>query len=140
MKLRNKKTGEITEANDWNMMQEYRTLAELNEEWEDYEELNKHYWVIGEDGILLCRTVGYYSDEERCKQIGNYFDTREEAEQAVKKLKAWKRLKDKGFEFTGYDLAVRDNGTLCGQVFFETYNTPIEGVDDDMAPLFGGEE
>ena len=35
------------------------------------------------------------------KEIGNCFDTIEEAEKAVEKLKAWKRLKDKGFRFTG---------------------------------------
>lgn len=37
------------------------------------------------------------------KEIGNYFETKEEAEKAVEKLKAWKRLKDKGFKFCGID-------------------------------------
>ena len=46
MKLRNKKTGEIVEDTDIlailacarNAMPIYRSLAELNEDWEDYEE------------------------------------------------------------------------------------------------------
>ena len=38
MKLRNKKTGEIVEATDFNIISDYNSLAELNEEWEDYEE------------------------------------------------------------------------------------------------------
>ena len=37
MKLRNKKTGEIIETNIL-YVSKYETLAELNEEWEDYEE------------------------------------------------------------------------------------------------------
>lgn len=56
MKLRNKKTGEITQVNDWDFVGlvlkvdhsedtiemddkiEYHSLAELNEEWEDYKQ------------------------------------------------------------------------------------------------------
>lgn len=49
MKLRNKKTGEVTEIEEINLVvwnaerdcyesfEEYHSLAELNEEWEDYE-------------------------------------------------------------------------------------------------------
>lgn len=36
------------------------------------------------------------------EELGIAFETREEAEKAVEKLKAWKRLKDKGFKFDGY--------------------------------------
>lgn len=41
---------------------------------------------------------------------GYHFEpcTREEAEEAVEKLKAWKRLKDKGFRFEYYDYSDRD--------------------------------
>ena len=34
-------------------------------------------------------------------EIGNYFSSKEEAELVVRKLKAWKRLKDKGLKFKG---------------------------------------
>ena len=134
MKLRNKKTGEIGEfrylqsdyaaplvlttyENDKPMMYSYNSLAELNEEWEDYEE-PKEYWFIDirypkvepKKDINLSNSM-----RKRLKEIGNYFETKEEAEKAVEKLKAWKRLKDRGVEFYGwrrnhtgtYDLLVR---------------------------------
>lgn len=85
MKLRNKKTGEITEANYWNIIQEYNSLAELNEEWEDYEEPK------GMQEIHIS-----FNDPTA---VVIEFGTDEEAEKAVEKLKAWKRLKDKGFRF-----------------------------------------
>ena len=57
MKLRNKKTGEIVEPrkigfeiysfNECN----YNSLAELNEEWEDYKEIQKDWWYIGHTGL-----------------------------------------------------------------------------------------
>ena len=109
MKLRNKKTGEIVmvckinpepyEARDF----ECSSLAELNEEWEDYQEPEGH-WYIDLDGEI-CSCVEELENDtiKDMKQIGNYFKTKEEAEKAVEKLKAWKRLKDKGFKFEGYD-------------------------------------
>lgn len=117
MLLKNKKTGEIIEVESldvdsptegivgipsFDRKGSYNSLAELNAEWEDYEE-PKEYWYIDP---MVC---GVYctkikKDEDLYdfnKQIGNYFLSREEAEKAVEKLKAWKRLKDKGFRFTG---------------------------------------
>lgn len=111
MKLRNKKTGEIAEPfgikciNGRTFVQfddgkgtfkfEARSLAKLNEEWEDYEE-PKEYWCVDCDGMVL-----YEKDENDdydigCRKVGNYFETKEEAEKAVEKLRAWKRLKDRG--------------------------------------------
>lgn len=118
MKLRNRKTGEIVEfrylqsdyvaplvlttyKNDKPEMYSYTSLADLNEEWEDYEE-PKEYWYLENNGDIDKETYDGDSYEERMIEIGNYFDTREEAELTVRKLKAWKRLKDKGFKFTGY--------------------------------------
>lgn len=112
MKLRNKKTGEIVEickicpepfeARDFHC----NSLAELNAEWEDAPEEPKEYWFINDlDGepmkceLRNCPVRDFTEWSEKRKQIGNYFETREEAEQAVEKLKAWKRLKDKGFRF-----------------------------------------
>lgn len=109
MKLRNKKTGAIYSIEDidlgnnadgiWLGMTKYNSLAELNEEWEDYDDTKDH-WCISFCGEA--RQIGSYADREEiaeCKQIGNYFETEEEAEKAVEKLKAWKRLQDKGFRF-----------------------------------------
>lgn len=163
MKLRNKKTGEIgnlvlninpnresysvlsTENGDTVcgnlVLADYDSLAELNAEWEDYEE-PKEYWYIDP---MVC---GVYctkieKDEDLYdfnKQIGNYFETKEDAEKAVEKLKAWKRLKDKGFRFDGYDVAHNSNGDLCGQLFYNAGDYCIEDVEKDLDLLFGGEE
>lgn len=120
----------------------YNSLAELNEEWEDYNELE--YWYIDNNGDVLFSDLDgekIWEDlrEER-KQIGNYFETREEAEKAVERLRAWKRLKDKGFRFDGYDVAHNSNGDLCGQLFYNAGDYCIEDVEKDLDLLFGGEE
>lgn len=137
MKLRNKKTGEIGYfcfANwdspvliimDKNGVQlaKYNSLAELNEEWEDYEE-PKVYWYIDYDGEILCGGPDNSSTEKMMISMENHFETIEEAEKAVKKLKAWKRLKDKGFRFDGWTI---DDGlriSICT-------NTDSEGIYDD---------
>lgn len=115
MKLRNKKTGEIVEVESCNSTtgtiglffaegrecdRAYESLAELNSEWEDYEE-PKEYWTISGAGYVW--TTEHMSPDtiSDLKQIGNIFKTEEEAERAVEKLKAWKRLKDEGFRFEG---------------------------------------
>lgn len=102
MKLRNKKTGEITEANDWNIISDYNSLAELNAEWEDYEE-PKGFWMINVLGIVEYVHDLTEAEVKMMEEIGNYFETEEEAEKAAEKLKAWKRLKDKGFWFDNWD-------------------------------------
>lgn len=108
MKLRNKKTGEIMDdaqyrnyslsdgfglrmnGKEW----EYHSLAELNEDWEDYKE--PEYWYINEYGFVM-KADNFGRDtlyDKSRKNFGNYFLSREEAERAVEKLKAWKRMKD----------------------------------------------
>ena len=152
MKLRNKKTGEIMDdaqyrnyslsdgfgfcmnGKEW----EYHSLAEFNEEWEDYEE-PKEYWFISDMGQV--HKFGEYFGEvvvdEKREAIGNYFETKEEAEQAVEKLKAWKRLKDKGFEFEGYDDGYKHNFN-SGHIEFYVENDG--GVLKDLDLLFGGDD
>ena len=131
MKLRNKKTGEIETACPIYVQNcgEYSSLAELNEEWEDYEE-PKEYWYIRYDG---CITITCGGADDDMKQIGNYFETKEEAEKAVEKLKAWKRLKDKGFK-----------PVICKQgqyLYFEAcWGSNYDGKMNDLDLLFGGEE
>lgn len=130
MKLRNKKTGEIVECFNNTDGIFPNSLAELNAEWEDYEE-PKPWWYIDitldvkQGELFLSKHV------EQFKTVGNYFETREEADKAVEKLKAWKRLKDKGFrvidygdEDIRYEIKDRYNGCLYD----------LETV------LFGGEE
>lgn len=52
-----------------------------------------------------------YIDRSRF-EIGNCFQTKEEAERAVEKLKAWKRLKDSGLKFKGWNKSNYDR-TFC---------------------------
>lgn len=101
---------------------------------EDYEE-PKEYWYIYADkpqradcGDIL---------EEDFKAIGNYFETKEEAEKAVEKLKAWKRLKDKGFRFEGWDNT--DRSTIHHFSLFVAIED-LESINKDLDLLFGGEE
>lgn len=153
MKLKNKNTGEIVEVESCNSTtgtiglffvegrecdRDYSSLAELNEEWEDYEE-PKEYWYIDTSMMeVTYNTLGAEPDvEEFNKQIGNYFETKEEAEKAVEKLKAWKRLKDKGFRFTGYSTSSDKGMCICYRTDIETW-TMQDLVD--FKTLFGGEE
>ena len=137
MKLRNKKTGEIVEKypdrfviNSGEQIRQYGSLAELNEEWEDYEE-PKEFYVVDLDGEIL---PSDFEDKtiKKSKEFGNYFETKEEAEKAVEKLKAWKRLKDKGFRFI--DHLERDSGQGMTRYEWDGYRDK-----EDLDLLFGGE-
>lgn len=72
----------------------YKNLEDLCEDWEDYEE-PKYWYMITPNGGVQERRIEDDIHIEDCKEIGNYFETKEEAKQAVEKLKAWKRLRDK---------------------------------------------
>ena len=150
MKLRNKQTGEIKafdevmrEAYKWN---NYNSLAELNAEWCDVEEEPKKgtYFINTQGDVQFwdSSSFAYPDDWTKEKLIGNYFETKEEAEKAVEKLKAWKRLKDKGYR-------VRMNNHVDGMLYLRIWNdttdapTPIDkagGIYKDLDLLFGGEE
>ena len=95
MKLRNKKTGEIKELPDGFIC----NIKQLCEEWEDYEEPKDHYYIDYDGDILTVEALDYEPKIKIMQSIGNYFETKEEAEQAVEKLKAWKRLQDAGLIF-----------------------------------------
>lgn len=152
MKLRNKKTGEIIEfdailpvkdvVGDSVAHLEYGSLAELNEEWEGYEE-PKEYWYINEFGTPT--KVDFVEREtlyDKCrKNFGNYFETEEEAEKAVRKLKAWKLLKDLGFKIEG--IRYRNNKSYIewsiSQKVRDDHFTS-EAFNDALHLLFGDEE
>ena len=152
MKLKNKKTGEVgnlvlninpnresysvlsTENGDTIcgnlVVADYDTLTELNEEWEDYEE-PEGWWFINR-AYEPNATNSTLRNLEADKEIGNYFEAKGEAEKAVEKLKAWKRLKDNGFKFTAYQLQ-----ELNIKFFLDHGYTKM---GDDLDLLFGGEE
>jgi hypothetical protein len=144
MKLKNKKTGEIRyckviyddlepQEGEWTAT----SLAELNEEWEDVPE--GYWWIDGDKDVIFCdETDGFWKEINNSrKEIGNYFETKEEAEKAVKKLEAWKRLKDAGFRLTGW-YGGSKTITYDFEEKPEHYIPLIESVDLDL--LFGGEE
>lgn len=162
IELRNKKTGEIHEITQAVFLPctmnkkfaiyseseghnyTYNSLAELNEEWEDAPEEPKEYWCIDWTGGVNHITVldGVDKYEENKKEIGNSFETREEAERAVEKLKAWKRLKDKGFKFDGKEVFSE------GLLEIDGVLPALKGADnaerlkiiDDLDLLFSGED
>lgn len=138
MKLRNKKTGEIRELPDGFFCGD--NLKKICEDWEDYEE-PKEYWFIDirypkvepKKDINLSNSM-----RKRLKEIGNYFETQEKAEKAVERLKAWKRLKDKGIVIR--KIRHNQNG---GDMYWSCPNGT--GISDkqiwlDLDLLFGGEE
>ena len=160
MKIQNKKTGEIPDKIEtivyiqWSkkimmvyinsdgerILKYYDSLEAFNEEWEDVpEESIKPYWFINDlDGepmkcdLKNCGKSNFIEWGNHRKQIGNYFDTREEAEKAVEKLKAWKRLKDKGFRVTLQ--SCKNNAWL------QANWGNLQGDYSDALLLFGGEE
>lgn len=153
MKLRNKKTGEVgilnvgsnynkilvlSDNNEETVLGSYESLNEFNEEWEDYED-PKEYWYIDPMacGVYSTKIKNYEDLYEFNKLIGNRFETEEEAEKAVEKLKAWKRLKDNGFSFHGYDDGY-DHNFNSGHIEF--YVEDSGEVLEDLDLLFGGEE
>jgi hypothetical protein len=124
----------------------YTSLAELNEEWEDAPEEPKEYWFIdslGEiqhytrDESMSSAECGFIEDSHLL--IGNVFATKEEAEKAVEKLKAWQRLKEQGFRFKTYQRSPQ--GTYDIYANWDGYMPPLSWmIDKDLDLLFGGEE
>lgn len=156
MKVRNKKTGEIQEWDTVGLIDHNRisdvwvecgSIARLNEDWEDYEEPN--YWVVdyitcGVDNVIIDTKEPEMDDFN--KQIGNYFESKEEAEKAVEKLKAIRRLNKCGFKFEGYtDRDRADGGSI---VIYASVNIPNNNLLEEAQPamlkdldlLFGGKE
>ena len=153
MKLRNKKTGEIIqvifEMCEGNVKVvnkiepekygEYSSLEEIRKEWEDYEE-DKICWYIDVDGEIKSKELGWFNQAQ--DNIGNRFESKEEAEETVEKLKVWKRLKDAGFMFKGWGwegglgnyaiLGTKDRDCLPDEIEFNR--------SKDLDLLFGGKE
>lgn len=143
MKLRNKKTGEIIDTlNEYDCskgisfgadhhdgnptIKSYNSLAELNEEWEDAPEEPK-----GSALNLMILTLTNFIENEPDEDKVDL----EDCKQMLEKLKAWERLKDKGFEFTGWDRHPDFPGD-----FRITASDEYTCADKDLDLLFGGEE
>lgn len=142
MKLQNKKTGEIAklvgyvntgddrmffrfEDNKGTYKKEYNSLDKLNEEWEDYEEPKEDEFFKFTPGLVDNRFVVLFLDEKA---------SRKEAKKLLAKLKAYKRLKDKGLRFFNNKI-IGEYGNVSYRLTYPA--TTIEEQDLDL--LFGGE-
>ena len=137
MKLKNKKTGEIIDIKDaLRDSDDYPNHYLISAEWEDVPEEPKKGWYLSSLGGPIAIVFGDDSFSQTLEAIGNYFETKEEAEKAVEKLKAWKRLKDEGFKFTDW---YRDVCEVSIQA--EIHDEGALGMINDLDLLFsGGEE
>ena len=145
MKLRNKKTGKVIDSNDlltdrfildlFSRDFDYfnSIIHKIQDDWEECKE-PKTFYVIDLDGEIL---PGDFEDKtiEKSKELGNYFETKEEAERALEKLKTWKRLRDKGFRFKDF---ARLND--CAIIIRATSDEGWSEIYDDLNTCFGGEE
>lgn len=125
----------------------YNNLSELCEKWEDYEEPKwlEDYWFIDSCGGTVKQEDDVLGSIRR--EIGNYSRTKEEAEKIAKKLKAFKRLKDKGFRFEGWqDLEACDeterliaNRIINGENIIGFRMDDYHDCIGDLNICFGGE-
>lgn len=149
MKLVNRETGEIgylyaNKNENYNVLDEndevlavYETLEAVVEKWQDYEE--------PKSGI---KDVWFPDVIEGRNNVVISFETREEAKNAVRKLKAFKRLKELGFRFIDWELDMKT--VADGKIWFDVgINTEWDAerllelkpeVKESLDILFGGEE
>ena len=115
MKIKNKETGRVVTL--WNNTDGSfpDTIKELAEEWEDYEE-PKEGWFIQSNGLVKI--------------------LQHEAEKAVRRLKAWRRLKDKGFKFVKVDDVER---VIHFEIPYRVGYDSCE-AEADLDLLFSGED
>ncbi len=160
MKLRNKKTGEIGELQITEKhcavsvgngtascgIEIYSSLIGLNEEWEDYEEPKEWYTINKFDGSIqeINDDTCAWTDEEKesIAELGFRFETKEEAEKVVEKLKALTKLCKKGFEFNSVEMFGSGLIGIEASIPINEKTTLQERSDivDDLYLLFGGEE
>ena len=118
----------------------FETLKGMNEMFEDAEEPKK-YWHIDWNGEAG-RSDIHDERTEQMKLIGNYFESKEEAEAAVEKLRAWKRVKR---DLVSLNWQRERDGSFSVWGEFKTGNTLRADVyldihSKDLDLLFGGEE
>lgn len=88
-------------------------FEEINESTRWKPEMDQKYYHVGGDGFVYGDTWANGSAVDNGRlDIGNCFQTEEEAERAVEKLKAWKRLKDSGLKFKSWNKSNYDR-TFC---------------------------
>lgn len=103
---------------------------------------NQKYYFLDSNGLVYDSIWADDSIDHSRFEIGNCFQTKEEAEKAVEKLKAWKRLKDSGLKFkdwnkSNYDKTFCINAEVEHDVvafdFFKDLRTALDMEIDDEA-------
>lgn len=141
MKLRNLYTGKVVVFGegivDLNRIGCKNVGEMMQAGWVDYDD---SFWFVNDMGGVEKFPPNLLDREamvESHKKIGNYFETKRDAEEALEKLKAWQRLKDNGVEFKGW---VRDKD-YCGDYIIRVKMTDETTCDDeDLDLIFGGRE
>lgn len=145
IKLKDKKTGDILNldtpicfvANGYAW--EFDSVKELTNACGDMEENEEPetFWYISPTGTPIKSTTSIYDPLEihLMKRIGNYFEREEDAEKAVEKLRAWKRLKDKGLHVTTFYV---EDGSLV--IRAKTHNSSGAENWEDLDLLFSQEK
>lgn len=110
IQLRNKKSGKIAtlvvdgalkyvqafavEDDSMERLGEYKTLAELNAEWEDAPEEPKEHWAIDQFGEPINVSSLSRLQLEKLHRLGNDFPSENATMKAVERLRAWQRIKE----------------------------------------------
>ena len=89
---------------DW-----FEEIKESNR-WKPDED--QKYYILDSNGLVHDSIWADDSIDRSRFEIDNCFQTKEEAEKAVEKLKAWKRLKDSGLKFKDWNKSNYDK-TFC---------------------------
>lgn len=126
MKLKNKISGEIKEFSlfDGKELQGGVTLESLTKEWEDAPEEPKGIKDIYFAGATVY--IEMYNQKEAIK--------------VEEKLKAWKRLKDKGFRFDNWDLDADDQDINVLLSSYTYKGSKVYDFEKDLDLLFSGED
>lgn len=106
-------------------------------------EMCHDYYYISGDGHVYDNSWDGSQFVDRGRfEIGNCFESREEAEKAVERLKAWERLKDAGLKFKDWNKSNYDR-TFCinaevehdvvASDFFKDLRTALDMEIDDEA-------
>ena len=89
---------------DW--FEEVKESTRLNPE------MGQKYYFLDSDALVYNNIWADDSIDHSRSEIGNCFESREEAEKAVERLKAWERLKDAGLKFKDWNKSNYDR-TFC---------------------------
>ena len=87
-------------------------FEEVNESTRWKPEMDQKYHIIASDGTVFDNLWDDDSTDNGRFNVGNCFQTEEEAEKAVERLKAWERLKGAGLKFKDWNKSNYDR-TFC---------------------------